>query len=91
MPSASFIDFSAAPLASSYSNFYATVIDDAFTPSECAALVELAESTPGGWQHAGISTRSDEQTVHLNFRNSERILRIDDDTCSVPVRKPLIH
>ncbi|KAG5646020.1 hypothetical protein DXG03_004622 [Asterophora parasitica] len=71
------IDFAQTPLAGSYSAFYAKVIDGLFTPADCARLLSLA-STGGGWQPAGLSTRNGAQTVHADFRNSDRVLVIDD-------------
>lgn len=79
MPTAALIDFSSTPLASSYSTFYAKILDDVFTPSECASLIRLAETTPGGWKPAGLSAEGLQQTVHSEFRNSERIIRVDED------------
>ncbi|KAL0567277.1 hypothetical protein V5O48_014720 [Marasmius crinis-equi] len=72
------IDFASTPLAPCYAGFYAKVLDDVFTPAECAELITLAASQAGGWQPAGLSTREEKQTVHRDFRNSERTLVIDE-------------
>ncbi|KAJ8080088.1 hypothetical protein AAF712_013205 [Marasmius tenuissimus] len=72
------LDFSSTSLASCYSGFYAKILDDVFTPTECAELVKLAASQIDGWKPAGLSTREEKQTVHRNFRNSERTLVIDE-------------
>lgn len=81
-PSATLIDFSKTPLADNYSHFYAKILDDVFSPSECASLIALA-SSGDEWKPAGLSAESAEQTVHSSFRNSERILRIDSDTADM--------
>ncbi|RDB14566.1 hypothetical protein Hypma_016387 [Hypsizygus marmoreus] len=67
-------DFAQTPLSSVYTPFYAKIIDNVFTPAECASLVSLAASCPDGWKPAGLSTGAAEQTVHSNFRNSDRVL-----------------
>ncbi|KAJ7143616.1 hypothetical protein C8R43DRAFT_891497 [Mycena crocata] len=82
MPTVQPIDFSSTALKQSYSGFYATVIDDLLTPAECDTLRELASST-GDWQPAGMSAGADTQTVHSNFRNSDRVLRIDVETADM--------
>jgi hypothetical protein len=75
IPTITPIDFATTPL-SHYAGFYATVIDDVLSPSECAALRALAEET-GEWTPAGLSAHGDTQTVHTNFRNSDRVICID--------------
>lgn len=78
MPSSNLVDFASTDLASAYTGFYAKVIDDAFTPEECQALVDLASTTPGGWQMAGVSAERPD-SVHSEFRHSQRIVRIDEE------------
>ena len=80
-PCAQRLDFSAQSpgLAKHYSDFYAVIIDDAFSTEECRALIRLAEES-GPWVPAGMSTHAAEETVHTEFRNSERILCFDDAT-----------
>ncbi|TFK27556.1 hypothetical protein FA15DRAFT_613665 [Coprinopsis marcescibilis] len=73
MPS---IDFSQTPLASNYSGFYAKVLDDVFTLDECKEFMKL----PAEWLPAGLSTSGPTQTVHRNFRNSDRCLVFDKRT-----------
>ena len=75
------IDFSQTPLATPYSSFYAKIIDNVFTPNECADLIALASST-GDWSPAGLSAEGPTQTVHTNFRNSDRVLVINDEVSS---------
>ena len=75
------IDFSQTPLATPYSPFYAKIIDNVFTPNECADLIALASST-GDWSPAGLSAEGPTQTVHTNFRNSDRMLVINDEVSS---------
>ncbi|KAF8073982.1 hypothetical protein FPV67DRAFT_1666725 [Lyophyllum atratum] len=72
------IDFAQTSLADPYGLFYAKIIDGLFTPTDCERLLALASSS-NGWQPAGLSTRGTEQTVHAGFRNSDRVLVIDDE------------
>lgn len=81
MPTIQPIDFASTALTQ-YSGFYATIIDDFLTPAECDALRELAASE-AEWQPAGLMARGDTQTVHSDFRNSDRILRVDADTADM--------
>ena len=83
-PSVQRIDFSAqsSGLAKSYTDFYALVIDNAFSAEECRALVELA-SASAAWSPAGLPAHATMQTVHSEFRNSERILCIDDSAAKM--------
>ncbi|KAJ7643733.1 hypothetical protein FB45DRAFT_895924 [Roridomyces roridus] len=73
------IDFSSTPLSSSYTGFFATVIDDLLTPAECDALLEIAVKDTGdeAWRPAGLMAHADKETVHADFRNSDRILLMD--------------
>ncbi|KAL1726936.1 hypothetical protein EV714DRAFT_286894 [Schizophyllum commune] len=48
---ASPIDFSQTPLAEAYTGFYATIVENAFTPAECAALLARATAS-GEWSFA---------------------------------------
>ncbi|TFK34733.1 hypothetical protein BDQ12DRAFT_689090 [Crucibulum laeve] len=77
MPTSMPIDFSQTSLApaTQYHNCYAKVIDHAFTAQECASLLELATSTDD-WQPAGLGR---DGAIHTSFRNSERVLKIDED------------
>lgn len=72
------IVFSETPLRH-YAGYYATVLDDVFTPEECQSLLMQATKS-SSWTPAGLSAEGPSQTVHKNFRNSERILYIDSDT-----------
>ncbi|KAK7037251.1 hypothetical protein VNI00_011242 [Paramarasmius palmivorus] len=67
------IDFSSTTLTC-YAGFYAKIVDNVFTPAECAELIELAASQSEGWKPAGLSAEKDHQTVHSDFRNSDRAL-----------------
>ncbi|KAK7048735.1 hypothetical protein R3P38DRAFT_3307532 [Favolaschia claudopus] len=78
MPTIQPIDFSTTPLTQ-YSGFYATVIDDFLTAAECENLKELAASTDD-WQPASLDAVS---RVHTNFRNSDRVLRMDAETADM--------
>ncbi|TGZ80094.1 hypothetical protein EX30DRAFT_372598 [Ascodesmis nigricans] len=72
------IDFSSTPLSTTYPNFLALTIDNAFTPSECASLITHANSHPSSWSAAGINL-AENQAVCKNFRDSDRKL-IDNET-----------
>lgn len=89
------IDFSQTRLAKSYTGFYAKILDGVFTQEECDALFARATAPsrpaspsdvevvvdppqPKEWLPAGLSTQNG-QTVHKDFRNSDRILRIDEE------------
>ncbi|KAK2465421.1 hypothetical protein APHAL10511_002775 [Amanita phalloides] len=88
------IDFSAQSpgIAKHYGDLYAILIDNAFSAEECEALIKLASDT-GPWTPAGMSAQSVEQTVHKEFRYSERILRVDDDAANriYDVLHPLLN
>ncbi|KAH8149506.1 uncharacterized protein LAJ45_06586 [Morchella importuna] len=68
VPTATRIDFNDTPLKSCYgepNNYYALVIDDCFTASECADLIGLADSD---WKAAAPNT---------NRRDCSRIIKED--------------
>jgi len=67
------IDFADTPLASNYTGYYAKVLDDVFTEEECRELQKL----PTEWIPAGLSAEGPTQTVHRDFRNSDRCLVFD--------------
>ncbi|KAF8880308.1 hypothetical protein BD779DRAFT_1549538 [Infundibulicybe gibba] len=71
-------DFSATPLAKDYTGCYIKVIDNVFTPQECADLIALAESD-SKWEQAAVhyGLGPDQNYVDTEYRNSERILRFD--------------
>ncbi|KAJ7274125.1 hypothetical protein C8J57DRAFT_1314719 [Mycena rebaudengoi] len=81
MPTIHPIDFASTELKQ-YSDFYAVVIVDFLTPDECETLRELASST-GEWQPARLSAERENQTVHSSFRNSDRVIRVDEETASM--------
>ncbi|KAH6912961.1 hypothetical protein BKA70DRAFT_1265630 [Coprinopsis sp. MPI-PUGE-AT-0042] len=66
------IDFSKTDLTQ-YSGFYAKVLDNVFNEEECAELAKLATE----WTPAGLSAEGPTQTVHSDFRNSDRCLVFD--------------
>ncbi|KAF9028557.1 hypothetical protein BDZ89DRAFT_1014969 [Hymenopellis radicata] len=82
MPTAPMIDFSTTDLASSYSGFDAKIINNVLTEEECKALVDLAASTTGGWKPAALPAETAD-SVHSNFRHSERIVREDEEVASM--------
>ncbi|KAJ3504284.1 hypothetical protein NLJ89_g8017 [Agrocybe chaxingu] len=74
-PTAARINFSETTLTH-YTGFYATVLDDVFTPEECLELISSA-TAHSPWTPAGLSAEGPTQTVHSSFRNSDRILYVD--------------
>ncbi|KAF9559350.1 hypothetical protein CPC08DRAFT_708884 [Agrocybe pediades] len=76
--SAPLFDFSKTPIASDYTNSWVKVIDNLFTPEECAALIALATSD-AEWKQAGVSYALGKERVVTDYRNSHRILRFDDE------------
>lgn len=67
---------------SHYAGYFATVLDDVFTQEECSTLLSLATAS-ALWSPAGMSAEGPTQTVHSNFRNSERILYINAETANM--------
>lgn len=65
VPTVTRIDFNDTPLKSCYGDYYALIIDDCFTASECADLIRLADSD---WNAAAKNT---------NFRDCSRIMKDD--------------
>lgn len=86
--SAHLLDFnSTSPPLPCYNGTYAKILDNVFTPSECAELIALAEAygaehngVAGGWEPARLNgpPGSGEGVLYSNFRRSERILVFDD-------------
>jgi hypothetical protein len=84
------IDFSTTPLAGPYSPFFALILDNVFTASECLDLIKLAETAP--WEpanaprassHPTVRGKEYEHSVSQSFRHSERILRDDPETAQM--------
>jgi len=79
------LDWAQTPLAQDYPGAYVKIIDDVFTPAECAALIALAESDDGAgggrWAQAAVhyGLGENQNYVNTDYRNSERILRFDAD------------
>lgn len=72
-PTATRIDFNQTPLAEVYgnpNNYFAMIIENVFTPTECEELIALAESS-GPWVPAAKT---------LRLRDSLRILHVDAGT-----------
>jgi hypothetical protein len=58
-----------------YTGSYAVIIDDAFTPSECAQLIKAAEARNNGvWEQAMINVGNYQQTLMLDARDCGRII-----------------
>ena len=91
VPIVTLIDFSNTAL-NHYAGFYAAILDVVFTQEECRALVSLAVSS-GSWKPAALNAGGDVATVHTEFRNSERILCIDEDAaqCIYQRLRPLVE
>lgn len=84
-----FLDLSATPIARDYPKSYIKVLDNVFTPEECASLIALAESA-GTWEAAKISTSKGDH-IDLDYRNSGRILRFDHKTAEQIYQRLLPH
>lgn len=71
-------DFSKTPIADDYKGFYVKVLDNVFTPEECAELIALAESKQE-WKQAAVhyGLLPDQNYVDVDYRNSLRILHFD--------------
>lgn len=65
LPTVTPLDFATTDLAPHYNNYYALLIDDCFTASECADLIGLADSD---WRAAAKNT---------DFRDCSRIIKDD--------------
>ncbi|KAK0661367.1 hypothetical protein DIS24_g2582 [Lasiodiplodia hormozganensis] len=87
------INFTTTPLPQ-YGNCYATIIDDALTPSECATMLRLAaassttgasseeqpSSAEGGtWERAMINMGGGRQALAVETRNCGRIIFDSDE------------
>ncbi|KAG6919333.1 hypothetical protein DXG01_006879 [Tephrocybe rancida] len=83
------LDLSDTPIAKDYPNSYIKVLDNIFTPEECAALIALAESDQE-WKPAKLSTIEGE-VVDLDYRHSGRILRFDEKTAGEIYLRLLPH
>lgn len=85
VPKTTVIDFSETSVAKYYGhpNHYALIIDNCFTPAECAELSSLAESTSGGWQEASIKKGEGRQEVEKGVRDCARVLRDDPETAEM--------
>ncbi|PFH51238.1 hypothetical protein AMATHDRAFT_59535 [Amanita thiersii Skay4041] len=83
-PTVQRIDFStqSSGLVKNYHDFYALIIDNVFSPQDCTSFIDLA-NTSGIWSPAGLSAGEQTQTVHTEFRNSERIIVINEDKASM--------
>ncbi|KAG8733746.1 hypothetical protein FRC11_003093 [Ceratobasidium sp. 423] len=56
-----------------YKHRFAVVIDNLFTPEDCARYIARAESEKG-WEQAAINLTANEQVVDTSYRNSGRIM-----------------
>ncbi|KAF7973626.1 hypothetical protein HWV62_14812 [Athelia sp. TMB] len=69
------IDFAKSSLRE-YHAYYATVLDNVLSPSECARLLRLAEasSPTGGWSPAMLNVGAGHEMLATNFRFHDRII-----------------
>jgi hypothetical protein len=72
------IDWANTPLTQDFEGHYVKIIDDLFTPKECAELISLAESD-AEWKEAAVhyGLGANDSYVDKDYRNNERILRFD--------------
>lgn len=60
---------------SEYDGFYATILDNVFTESECDTLVRAAEErTNGVWEQAMVNTGGGRQALYTDVRDCGRII-----------------
>ncbi|KAF8183628.1 hypothetical protein BJ912DRAFT_1023160 [Pholiota molesta] len=73
------VDWAQTPLTKDYEGHYVKILDDVFSPEECAALVALAESD-AEWKQAAVhyGLGADQNYVDKDYRDSDRILRFDN-------------
>lgn len=65
---------------SQHKDLYAVILDNVFTPSECATLVKLAEArTNGTWEQALVNVGCGQQRQILDVRDCGRIIWDDRD------------
>lgn len=85
-------DFSKTPIADDYKGFYVKVLDDVFTPEECAEFIALAESNQE-WKQAAVhyGLSPDQNYVDLDYRNSLRILHFDHQAAERIYQRLLPH
>ncbi|KAF8641633.1 hypothetical protein AX16_009859 [Volvariella volvacea WC 439] len=83
-------DLSKTPLGNYYHGFYIKVLDDVFTPDECQRLIALAE-TGAKWEQAAVhyGLNPEDKYVDTDYRNSERILRFDQDAAEFIYKRML--
>lgn len=73
------LDFSTSALPV-YANCYATVIDGALTPHECALLLRHAHASTGGtWERAMINMGGGREALASETRNCGRLILDDAD------------
>ena len=89
-PLAPVVDWSKTDVESDYKGHHVKIIDDIFTPEECAELIALAESD-SEWKQAAVhyGQGQDQNYVDTNYRNSERILRFDKEAAEKLYQKLL--
>lgn len=100
------VDFSTSAIAGPYDTFFALILEDVFTASECVDLIALAESEEPwkpanapreqpGKNRAPISggEYAPVHAVSQAFRNSERIMRDDPVTAAKIFERiqPFLH
>ncbi|QRV81987.1 2OG-Fe(II) oxygenase family protein [Ceratobasidium sp. AG-Ba] len=69
-----------------YENKFAMVIDNLFTPEDCARYVAAAEASKQ-WEVAAINGGQDLQYVDTTYRNSSRIMLDDHALCGEILEK----
>jgi hypothetical protein len=73
------IDFEKTSIPS-YQGFYAVVLDNVLSPSECRALVQAAEArTNGVWEQAMVNVGGGLQALSLETRKCGRVIWDDDE------------
>ena len=76
------IDFASTSLPE-YAGYYAVVLDNVLSASECSKLLQLAEESAGagkdgvqsnGWRPAMVNAGLDHEVMVTDYRNSDRII-----------------
>ncbi|KNZ82176.1 hypothetical protein J132_06744 [Termitomyces sp. J132] len=88
-PVASSVDISDSIIATDFPGTFIKVIDNVFTPAECAALIARAEAS-AAWRTALIQTPRGER-VDEEVRNNDRILLFDKELAGELTRRLLPH
>lgn len=83
------IDFSTTPLSENYTGFFAAILENVFTPKECAFLLSHATSA-ADWIAATVNADTLNE-VSKTFRDSDRIIHDDEATAQLIYDRIIPH